>query len=286
MMALNRWFPSYTEQFVETMNYFRAIMKKNEKSERALKLTGEVIAMNAANYTAWHYRRLCLFGLKSDLKEELKWTESFALSNAKNYQLWHHRRILVETTNQLGNELEHTEEILKQDAKNYHAWSHRQWVLKTFNAFKRELEFVASLIENDIRNNSAWNQRHFVVDNTTGFTEEAINTELGYTFGIIRRAPNNESPWNYIIGLLNKKKFTQFENLEEFALDKQNAKCSQAHMILVELYEKLKRVDDAVKICEALSTKSDVTRSNYWKFRASEIAGTNKPKSAIAGDKK
>jgi len=41
------------------MDYFRAILKKNEISQRALDLTSKVINGNPANYTAWHFRRLC-----------------------------------------------------------------------------------------------------------------------------------------------------------------------------------------------------------------------------------
>jgi hypothetical protein len=42
----------------ETMNYFRAILRKDERSSRALHLTTEVIKLNPANYTAWYFRRL------------------------------------------------------------------------------------------------------------------------------------------------------------------------------------------------------------------------------------
>ena len=43
----------------------------NEMSERALSLTEDVIRMNPANYTAWQFRRQCLYALKKDLDEEL-----------------------------------------------------------------------------------------------------------------------------------------------------------------------------------------------------------------------
>jgi protein farnesyltransferase/geranylgeranyltransferase type-1 subunit alpha len=42
---------AYTDQFREVMDYFRAILAKDERSSRALELTAEVIALNSANYT-------------------------------------------------------------------------------------------------------------------------------------------------------------------------------------------------------------------------------------------
>jgi protein farnesyltransferase/geranylgeranyltransferase type-1 subunit alpha len=70
------------------MDYFRAILNLDERSSRALALTEEVIVLNAANYTAWHFRRLCLEALKSDLKKEMAYVDRIANRNPKNYQLW------------------------------------------------------------------------------------------------------------------------------------------------------------------------------------------------------
>lgn len=42
---------SYTKQFRESMDYFRAVLAMDERSPRALDLTSEVIGLNSANYT-------------------------------------------------------------------------------------------------------------------------------------------------------------------------------------------------------------------------------------------
>ena len=44
---------AYTEEYSEAMSYLRAIMADNEKSERVLGLTEDIIRMNPAHYTVW-----------------------------------------------------------------------------------------------------------------------------------------------------------------------------------------------------------------------------------------
>lgn len=44
---------AYIEEYSEAMSYLRAIMAKNEKSERVLDLTVDIIKMNPAHYTVW-----------------------------------------------------------------------------------------------------------------------------------------------------------------------------------------------------------------------------------------
>ncbi|KAG8493396.1 hypothetical protein CXB51_010800 [Gossypium anomalum] len=83
---------AYKEEFRETMDYFRAIYKADERSPRALRLTRRAIHLNPGNYTVWHFRRLVLEALNADLDEELDFLQRIANSNSKNYQLWHHRR--------------------------------------------------------------------------------------------------------------------------------------------------------------------------------------------------
>lgn len=78
------------------MGYFRRVLLNEEYSERALLLSAEAINLNAANYTAWQYRRKCLDVLHADKSEEDRkhvWQEEQAFAdeqcrnNMKNYQV-------------------------------------------------------------------------------------------------------------------------------------------------------------------------------------------------------
>lgn len=45
---------AYSEKYSEAMSYLRAVMAANEKSNRVLELTEEIIGMNPAHYTVWY----------------------------------------------------------------------------------------------------------------------------------------------------------------------------------------------------------------------------------------
>lgn len=44
---------AYTDEYSEAMGYLRAVMAKNEYSQRVLELTEHIISMNPAHYTVW-----------------------------------------------------------------------------------------------------------------------------------------------------------------------------------------------------------------------------------------
>jgi len=75
-----------------------------------------------------------------------------------------------------------------------------QWAIKEFNLWDQELDFVEKKLQEDFRNNSAWNHRYFVIKSTTDMSVSVRNSEIQYAFQWLNKAPNNQSPWNYITG--------------------------------------------------------------------------------------
>ncbi|BBG93594.1 farnesyltransferase A [Prunus dulcis] len=227
---------AYKEEFTETMNYFRALYRADERSPRALQLTTEAIKLNSGNYTVWHFRRLILKALSADLQNELDFTEDIARANSKNYQLWHHRRWVAEMlgTNATSQELEFTKKILSHDAKHYHAWSHRQWVLQELGGWEDELDYCHELLEEDVFNNSAWNQKKqrsvkkpnklISQQQAAGQVEWMISipgglkamreSEVSYTVKAIVAHPENESSWRYLRGLYKNDNQSWMKNTQ------------------------------------------------------------------------
>eukprot|EP00977_Amphora_coffeiformis_P030373 scaffold46522_cov168-Amphora_coffeaeformis.AAC.1 len=231
----------YPPNFVKAYDYFRAILRRKELTPRALQLTRLCLEQNPANYTVWHYRRLCLYATaatttpddwKTLIPNDLALAAELGGANPKNYQIWYHRRaILTEFDKQGGDLLEQFAEpemkyvatVLEADGKNYHAWSHRQWLLRTINnenIWKDELAYTDELIGKDIRNNSAWNQRWFVTHRDGGTTADAF-AEVDYALTKAAADPFNESPFTYFLAICkelykNESKTFQTEYLPKY----------------------------------------------------------------------
>ncbi|KAL9233211.1 hypothetical protein vseg_008235 [Gypsophila vaccaria] len=290
---------SYTPEFRETMDYFRAVYFFNERSPRVLSLTSEAIHFNAGNYTVWHFRRLVLESLNADLHEELDFVENVAKQNSKNYQIWHHRRWLAEKlgTEARVKELEFTKRILSLDAKNYHAWSHRQWVLQALGGWENELEYCHQLLGDDIFNNSAWNQRYFVITRSPflGGLDAMRDSEVDYTIDAIIAHPENESPWKYLRGLYKNdlKTWSNDTRVSSVCLKilSTKSRCIFALSTLLDLIchgfqlstdfneavDALKNTDAgpsssglAESICSVLESM-DPLRVNYWTWRKTHL---------------
>lgn len=225
------------------------------------------------------YRAETINVLSSDLHAEIEWLNEVALKYIKNYQIWHHRQLIISRLDSADGEFDFLAEMFDKDAKNYHVWSYRQWLVKKFNLWDAgELDECERHLHHDIRNNSAWNHRWFVV---FGRLEgkpiggETWNREVAFVSDAIKKAPQNESPWNYLRGLLRRtgRPFSDIEHiaLEYASLDHPDEiRSSHALDVLAEMYAaETSTQDEARTALNLLATKYDPIRANYWNYRQS-----------------
>ena len=57
---------AYSPLFIRAYDILRAVLKADERSQRAFDLTTFCLKLNPANYTVWHFRRRCLASLSSE----------------------------------------------------------------------------------------------------------------------------------------------------------------------------------------------------------------------------
>ncbi|KAI5779478.1 hypothetical protein EDC01DRAFT_718969 [Geopyxis carbonaria] len=274
---------SYTEEYAEAMSYLRAMMAREETSQRVLQITEHIIDMNPAHYTVWLYRATTLFAIGHDLREEIRFVNEKALQNEKNYQIWHHRQLVINKLGDPTGETDFIAQMFAKDSKNYHVWSYRQWLVRRFDLWDQgEIEYIDILLKEDVRNNSAWNHRFFVVfGRNSEVSKDIIDREIETAELAIFLAPQNPSPWNYIRGVLRRAKLplTTVENLclHYASLDKpKDIQSSHALDFLVDIYAtKPGGENSATQALELLGTKYDPIRSNYWKHKQQTLAHSN-----------
>lgn len=281
----------YTARYEEAFSYFRAMLMRDELSERSLALTADCIELQRSNFSVWYFRRRILRKLTHHLEKELAFVERIIENEPKNYQVWHHRKTIVEWLRDGSHDKQLTASVLIIDNKNYHAWQHRQWVIKEFSLWDGELEFTDAQLAMDVRNNSAWNHRFFVVKETRRYEDSKwTQEELQHVMKRIEQLPNNESPWSYLRGflLLTYNSLTSHNDTRAFCDQLYTDKnCRSAHllafrldMIREELTKSTKsartQVDKnalkskADELCTTLS-ETDKVRSHYWNYIGSKV---------------
>ncbi|OAF60058.1 CAAX geranylgeranyltransferase alpha subunit [Pseudogymnoascus destructans] len=301
---------AYTDEYAEAISYLRAVMASKEHSPRALALTSHIISLNPAHYTVWLYRASTLFALTFVLSDELAWLNEVALNNQKNYQIWHHRQLLIDNlyptisaSREKVLELAESEmtfltQMFAEDSKNYHVWSYRQYLVRKLDLFPSqcedpsELRAVEKLIEEDVRNNSAWSHRFFLVFSDPGnstqgskatevdpkIPAEILDREIRVAENAIYLAPQNQSPWNFLRGVL-RKGGRELKSEEGFAGEfvklgdgeGEEVRSSHALDFLADVWVEKGEAERADAALRLLGEKYDGVRRNYWEWRRAAL---------------
>lgn len=190
------------------------------------------------------------------------------------------------------------DQMFELDSKNYHVWSYRQYFVRKLELFPSqcagpgepsELAIVEGLLAQDVRNNSAWAHRFFIVFSDPGHsTEDAkalerdeklpesiVEREIEFSKGQIRRAPMNQSGWNYVRGVV-RKGGRELGALEGFAGEfvalegegrEEDVRSSHALELLADIWAERGEVEKADGALRLLGEKYDRVRRNYWEYR-------------------
>ncbi|KAK0728140.1 protein farnesyltransferase [Lasiosphaeria miniovina] len=294
---------SYPDDYAEAISYLRAVMENKEYSPRCLRLTEYIIGMNSSHYTVWLFRASIVIALKLPFVDELAWLNKVALEHLKNYQIWHHRHLLVENyypsiagspeavASFAAQEQAFLSDILEQDTKNYHVWSYRSYLVGKLGLWDNaaELAAIEAMIKDDVRNNSAWSHRFYLVFSNpahstagTAATEPdpaapaaIVDREVQYAQDKIHLAPQNQSPWNYLHGVLVKGG-RKLGSVEPFVADfvrhlgdddKEDVISTHALDLLAEIYAEKGDKEKADLALRRLGEKWDRIRIGYWEWR-------------------
>lgn len=276
-------------------------MAQKEHSPRCLRLTEHIISMNPAHYTVWLYRFAIVQSLQIPIPEEMAWLNEVSLANLKNYQIWHHRRLVLDRyvatladqpaalAALAASEQAFLEQILAEDTKNYHVWSYRQHMVPKLGVFGAgEVAAADAWIATDVRNNSAWAHRFFVVFSDPGHATpgalarardprvpgEILDREVAYAQARALLAPQNQSPWSYLRGVLIKGG-RRMGSVEAFVAqfvrglgeDGERVTSTHALEMLAEMYAEKGDTAMADLALRRLGEKWDPIRLGYWQWR-------------------
>ncbi|CAK7267104.1 CAAX geranylgeranyltransferase alpha subunit [Sporothrix epigloea] len=255
--------------------------------EKEIEWLNGVALQNLKNYQIWHHRYLLSEHYYLDLAKDSSKVKDFARS-----------------------EMDFLTTILAQDTKNYHVWSYRQYLVRKLgywvDAERRSME---AFIQQDVRNNSAWSHRFFLVFSDPSYSTqkssdavakapletaigelnlahdlavpaEILDREIAYAQEQIQRAPQNESPWNYLRGVLAKGGRPLAE-VEDFARqfvvnigkDDGDEKVTSTHamdVLAAVSAEKGDAVQSALYL-QRLAEKWDPIRAGYWRYRQQQL---------------
>lgn len=238
------------------------------------------------NYQIWHHRQLLLDNLYPAIVTDDDDVAALARS-----------------------ETAFIERMLALDTKNYHVWSYRQYLVRKLGSAlwpssssssspalaataNIELGAVEDYIDQDVRNNSAWSHRFFLVFADPGHSTpgshatepdpalpaDLVDRELAYARRKIDLAPQNQSPWNYLRGVLVKgarpladaRDFAE-AYVEGLGEDEEKIRSSHALDFLADAYVEAGDRDRADLCLRRLAEKWDRVRRAYWEYRRTQL---------------
>ena len=192
--------------------------------------------------------------------------------------------------------------MFDEDAKNYHVWSYRQYLVRKLNMWNEaELSSIEALLREDVRNNSAWSHRFFLVfSNPEYSTPESpatshdpripsaiVDRELSFAQAATYEAPQNQSPWNYIRGVL-RKAGRPLSSLKDFAREfvdlreeGEVVRSSHALDFLADVWTEEGRRDDADRALRLLGNRYDRVRRGYWEWKRKQLGRVSATEKAV-----
>ena len=254
---------SYTDEYIDLMGYFLAVLDKKEVSQRALDITNQVIGKYPAHYTAWWYKYYILENTGFDFNKELEDLSAIIKKAPKSYQAWHYRQWLFEHAKEdvsNANEVAFLNEVFQIDAKNFHAWSYAIWYAEKYQKFKEIYDLSVYQIEVDMRNNSAWNARRAMVD----FMKSDLETEFKAGADSLNVITKNEAAVNFVFGLVedDRKLIPKLKELGE-TLYTRNPKNPQALHILLWIASDENDTEKIKNLCSELIAVDPIRKPYY-----------------------
>ena len=206
----------YTEEYATLNGIYRQLLDQDERSERALIVTGLMIGEVPSNNTVWWFRRQIFNTLYppdqlEKRKEELQKVVSIIRAVSNNFQAWEYRKELVDST--ISN-LENDESIVLSflpDGRNHRFWRYLQWYCDRWDQLDYGFKFTNSVILTDPGNNSAWATRHTFAQKIG----ESLEDELKFTLNLVRRRPDNKGPLLYLRSIVQRNPHLIQQILEE-----------------------------------------------------------------------